>query len=186
MTRWGWLGLAASALGWRGPVAVGLWWILGAWRRRRAPRNAAVDGDVDQLAALVLIALSASHTLAGALDAAPAEVGGFVGSEAADLLRRSRLVGLSRALAETEGALSPFTLQLARAQVTGAPMVGAIGAFLDTRRAAMRSGLMESARTLPVRLIVPVALFLLPGFVVLVMGPFVADQVADLTMPVVP
>lgn len=161
-------------------------WTFRVWRNRRSNLRPLDDSDIDQLAALLVIGLSASHTLAGAMDAAAREVGGPVRAEVDDLLRRSRVSGLARALAETEGPLALLTGQLARAHITGAPMIGAVAAFLDTRRAAARAGLMESARTLPVRLIVPVALFLLPGFIVLLMGPFIAAQVAELSTPVMP
>ncbi len=161
-------------------------WMLRVWRDRRSSIRPVEDSDIDQLAALLVIGLSASHTLAGAMEAAAREVGGPVRGEVEDLLRRSRASGLARALAETDGPLALLAGQLARAHITGAPMIGAVTAFLDTRRAAVRAGLIESARTLPVRLIVPVALFLLPGFIVLLMGPFIAAQVADLTAPVMP
>lgn len=172
--------MASSAIGWRGPLGVALVWAMKAWRARRRIDRPVGEGDVDQLAALVVIGLTASHTLAGALEAAAVQLGAPIEAEVEDLLRRGKAKGLAGALAETEGPLSPLTRQLSRAQVTGAPMAGAVAAFLDTRRAAVRAGLMESARTLPVRLIVPVSLFLLPGFVVLLMGPFVLDQVAGL------
>jgi hypothetical protein len=175
----GWLVMAAVAIGWRGLlglIAIGCWQ---AWRRPSG-RARLESHDVDRLAALLVICLSASHNLAGAFRTAADELGGPVESAVDELLGRARIAGLSRALAETDGELSELAGQLARAQVTGAPMVPAISAFLETRRSAVRSRIMESARTLPVRLIVPVTLLLLPGFVLIAFGPFALDQVAGL------
>jgi hypothetical protein len=97
-----------------------------------------------------------------------------------DLLRRARSRGFARALAETEGPLSELAGQLAKGIVTGAPAVSTLSAFLEDRRSRHRGVILEQARTLPVRLIIPVALLLLPGFVALVVGPFVVDQVSGL------
>ncbi len=180
MSRLGWLVMASAGLGWRGLGAALVLLTFGRLRRRWTKPDVVGDEAVDHLAALVVIGLSASMTLPAALENAARETGGAVTDEVGDLLRRARHRGVARALAETEGPLSDLATQLAQAQVTGAPMVGAVTAFLSTRRSATRSRLLERARTLPVRLIVPVALFLLPGFIVLVMGPYVIDQLGEL------
>jgi Flp pilus assembly protein TadB len=185
MTRWGWLMLASVALGWRGAVVSLALLSVGRFRVRRRP-EVITDEAVDQLSALLVIGLSASMTLNNALEVAASEVGGAVEFEVGDLLRRARLGGTARALAETEGPLADLATQLAQAQVSGAPMVAAVSAFLSTRRSAARARLLERARTLPVRLIVPVALLLLPGFVVLVIGPYIIDQFAGLIVTGLP
>ncbi|MGF1665648.1 MAG: type II secretion system F family protein [Acidimicrobiia bacterium] len=186
MSRWGWLVMASAGLGWRGLGAALVLLTIGRLRRRRRRHDVVGDEAVDHLAALVVIGLSASMTLPAALESAALETGGAVADEVADVLRRARHRGVARALAETEGPLADLATQLAQAQVTGAPMVGAVTAFLATRRATARSKLLERARTLPVRLIVPVALLLLPGFIVLVMGPYVIEQVGDLIVSPMP
>lgn len=180
MIRWGWVGMGALALGWRGALAVTAI-VVGARIRRRRRRTPMLDAtQVDELAALVVIGLSAAMSLPNALAAAAEECGGAAATEVADLMRRSAHRGFARALAETTGPLGELTGQLAQAQVTGAPMLGAVTAFLATRRTAARARALERARTLPVKLIVPLALLLLPGFLILVMGPYIADQVAGL------
>jgi hypothetical protein len=178
--------MASAGLGWRGFGAALALLALGHTRRRRWSQDVVRDEAVDHLAALVVIGLSASMTLPAALENAARETGGAVADEVADLLRRARHRGVARALAETEGALADLATQLAQAQVTGAPMVGAVTAFLSTRRATARSKLLERARTLPVRLIIPVALLLLPGFIVLVMGPYLIDQLGELIVSPLP
>jgi Flp pilus assembly protein TadB len=172
--------MASAGLGWRGLGAALTLLTIGRLRRGRRHNEVVADEAVDHLAALMVIGLSASMALPAAFESAARETGGAVADEVADLLRRASHRGFARALAETEGPLGDLATQLAQAQVTGAPMVGAVTAFLTTRRAATRSKLLERARTLPVRLIVPVALLLLPGFIVLVMGPYVIDQLGDL------
>lgn len=180
MIRWGWLGMGAFALGWRGALA-SLVVVAGARLRHRGRRPPTLDdAQVDELAALVVIGLSAAMSLPNALAAAAEECGGAVATEVADLLRRGAHRGFARALAETAGPLGELTSQLAQAQVTGAPMMGAVTAFLATRRAATRARALEQARTLPVKLIIPLALLLLPGFLILVMGPYIADQIGGL------
>jgi hypothetical protein len=171
--------MASAAAGWRGVAAFLIWSALRAARLRRAGPPLS-ESDVDDLAALLVIGLSASRTLAGALEDASLQLGDATRGEVVDLLRRARIRGLAAALAETDGPLAPLASQLARAQISGAPMVDAVAAFLQTRRGVVRSTLLESARTLPVRLIVPVTLLLLPGFVLLLMGPFIVEQVGQL------
>jgi pilus assembly protein TadC len=180
MIRWGWIVMGALAVGWRGALGTVVV-VVGARLRHRVRRTPGLgDAEVDQVAALVVIGLSASMSLANALAAAAEECGGAAATEVADLLRRASHRGFARALAETSGPLGELTSQLAQAQVTGAPMVGAVTAFLATRRAAARARALERARTLPVKLIVPLALLLLPGFLILVMGPYIADQIGGL------
>jgi len=177
--------MASVAAGWRGVLATLLWLAVRTLRPRRAI-EALTDREVDDLAALLVIGLGASRTLAGALEESSLQLGEPVRSEVDDLLRRARLKGLASALAETAGPLSPLAAQLTRAQLSGAPMVDAVSAFLQTRRSVVRAGLLESARTLPVRLIVPVTLLLLPGFVLLLMGPFVVEQIGQLVGSSIP
>ncbi|MDH5293588.1 MAG: type II secretion system F family protein [Acidimicrobiia bacterium] len=178
----GWLVVAAASLGWRGVVGVALWWAMRWLRQTRSRTDQPLD--IDGLSVLVVIGLSASLSLHAALEAASKELG--EPPELVDLLRRARRAGLARALAETEGPLAELATQLARAQVTGAPIALAVAAYLETQRSAQRASLLEAARTLPVKLIIPLALCLLPGFVLLVVGPFVLDQFIDLELELVP
>jgi len=174
--------VAAASLGWRGVVGVALWWAMRWLRQTRSRTDQPLD--IDGLSVLVVIGLSASLSLHAALEAASKELG--EPPELVDLLRRARRAGLARALAETEGPLAELATQLARAQVTGAPIALAVAAYLETQRSAQRASLLEAARTLPVKLIIPLALCLLPGFVLLVVGPFVLDQFIDLELELVP
>lgn len=178
MSLWWWLTMTWATAGPSGLVAGAAWFGFRRFRSRRL--RPTQPGEVTDLAALVAIGISAGHTVVGALELAAGELGGRVNEDVVALLRRSRVTGLAAALADTGGPLGELTGHLARAQVTGAPAAAAVEAFLHTRRSDERARVMQRARTLPVRLIIPVALLLLPGFVALVIGPLVIEQLDGL------
>jgi pilus assembly protein TadC len=70
----------------------------------------------------------------------------------------------------------------ARATLTGASLVDALSALVAETRAARRAAALADARRLSVRLLFPLALLILPGFVVLVAGPVVIDGIARLDL----
>jgi pilus assembly protein TadC len=75
--------------------------------------------------------------------------------------------------------------RLAHAQLSGASVSGAVAAFLEERRSARRAAASEAGRTLPVKLMLPLGLLILPGFILLFAGPLVLLSMSDLlgTMP---
>jgi hypothetical protein len=172
--------LAAASFGWRG-LLIGAVSVAVARFPRRRRRPGVRHEEVDHLATLVLIGLAAGSSVPVALRSAGAELSEAVAAEVEDLVRRSKLNGLAQALAETTGPLAELATTLARASVTGAPSGLAIEAFLATRRGEARARLLERARTLPVRLVIPLALLLLPGFLAMVLGPTIADQLSATT-----
>ena len=64
--------------------------------------------------------------------------------------------------------------------MTGAPVRAALDAFISTLHDARRFQAVEEARTIGVKLIVPLTLLLLPGFLALVVAPFVLEQMEGL------
>lgn len=150
----------------------------GAARARRQP-----EGDVVELGRLLLLALSAGLPTAAALSLAAGRLGGPLAGEVGDLLRRARVRGLAAALADTGSSLGELSARLARAHLSGASVQQAVEAFLHVRLADERARRLEQARALPVKLIVPVSLLLLPGFVLLVFGPTFLDQIVGLLDP---
>jgi pilus assembly protein TadC len=52
--------------------------------------------------------------------------------------------------------------------------------FITDRRATRRADTLERLRRLPVALTVPLALLILPGFIILTLGPTVASIVKQL------
>ena len=95
---------------------------------------------------------------AAALRRSAAEVGGEVGATVEQVLRRARRDGLAAALGGVDGELRPLATALARAQLTGAALIPAVTAHVDERRAMARVRAINEARTLSVRLVVPLAL----------------------------
>ncbi len=106
--------------------------------------------------------------------------------EISSLLRRSARLGMAEALRGHEGRLGRLTLLLARAHVTGASISDAVQTFVNERRDDERAADLEAARKLPVKLTIPLALLILPGFVVLTVGPSVLDAARRLLGPVLP
>ncbi len=102
------------------------------------------------------------------------------------MLRQARRSGLARALGGCSGRGARFYLLLARAQTTGASIAGAVASFVDERRQEDRARSLEAARKLPVKLTIPLALLILPGFVALTVGPSVLTTVRSIFGPVVP
>jgi len=125
------------------------------------------------LAEMVGLALSAGLTLSQALRAARSHVHPQLGREVDDLLRRAVHGGLATALAAAGGHAHRLYVVAARAVVTGAPLAPAVDSFLREAVAEQRAVRLEAARRLPVRLMLPLALLILPGFVLLTVGPTV-------------
>lgn len=151
--------------------------ILGRWGRRRRPRPV----DALPLAVRLLVLVGAGLPLSAALEAAAGAT-----SEVAAALRRSRRVGTPAALAAMTGPLAPLLSRLGEAAASGAPLEPAIRAYIDGERRHRHTGAIERARRLPVRLMIPMTLLVLPGFVVMVYGPAVVALVADLIGPLAP
>lgn len=103
-----------------------------------------------------------------------------------DILSRANRHGLTRSLVETTGPLGDLAERLAKAQVTGAPVGPALEAFIATLHDARRFQAVEEARTIGVKLIVPLTLLLLPGFLALVVAPYVLEQLQELLGVAIP
>jgi len=157
------------------------------WRarlRRRRLDSAAADADVMVLAELVGMGISAGLSVGLALQSAADRVHSTLRGEVATLLRRAHPMGLAAALASAQGRARPLWLCMARATVTGAPLAGSLAAFVATRRSAAHALRIAAARRLPIRLMLPVAMLILPGFVMLTLGPALLSALSDLSFPI--
>lgn len=152
--------------------------LLIRWPLRLPRRLRSAPVDLGAMARLLLIALTSGMPLAGALELAGshAQVSSVVGV----VLRRARMVGLAAALAEAPAPLRPLTIRLARAHTTGAPVADTVAAFIEEERTERRAAMLSRINRLPVTLVVPLALLILPGFVLLTLGPTVAGVITDL------
>jgi tight adherence protein C len=146
-------------------------------RRREA---ADAERDVVVLADLVALGLSAGLGLPEALREAARWVSPPLAAELRRVLRAVRSSGAAAALAGESGRAALLYRSVAAAVASGGPLVGVVEGFAAERRHAEHARSMEAARRLPVRLLVPLALLILPGFVVLAVGPALLDSLARL------
>ena len=144
--------------------------------------RARAEHDAVALAELVGLGLTAGLSFMAALEAAACEVGPPLADEVHDVIRRSRHRGIAAALEESGGAARRLYLLAARATVTGAPVAVAVRAYVAEQRDADRARALGAARRLPVQLLFPLALLILPGFMVLTIGPALLGALERLGM----
>lgn len=152
------------------------------WARLNRPARAE-SSRIDHLGQVLFVALSAGLSVAAALDFAADEVGPAAAGEVRSVLRNARYQGLAVALAGAHGTAGRLFAVLARAQLTGASAVKAMASFVDEERRDRRARAVEAAQRLPIKLTVPLALLILPGFVLLTFGPTVIATVQRLLGP---
>jgi hypothetical protein len=134
--------------------------LLARWRARQ-PKG---TDDRLLLADLAAIGLSAGLTFSGALTAAA----DHVSEETAIAVRRGLRSGDGRG---AEGAAQELFALADRALVTGAPLLASIDGYVHSLRRDERAAAVERARRLPVKLLFPLALLILPGFLLLTVAP---------------
>ena len=146
--------------------------------RLRARRSEAdAHADVVTLAELCALGLAAGLDFAGALRRASEALSPGVQADVAGVLRRASTVGLATALAGEPGRCRRLFRLAARAVDTGAPVRSAVEAFIDDATADERARSLASMRRLPVKLLFPLAFLILPGFIVLTVGPALLGSV---------
>lgn len=143
-------------------------------------KHQAASVDVDTTARLLLIGLTAGLAMTAAMETAANHLEGDSATELRQVMRNARVHGLATALTAAAGPSKRLFHRLARAQVTGSAATGTIATFIAERRAVKRGETMQRLRRLPVTLTVPLALLILPGFVLLTLGPTVAAIVEQL------
>jgi hypothetical protein len=139
---------------------------------RRVTRNH--DADDALLADLTVLGLSAGLTFPVAAGAAADIVDG---DSSTQLRRALRLRGTVDAGTEGDPALM---IVARRALSTGAPLIPAVSGYASRLRDEERSRQLSAARRLPVKLLFPLALLILPGFLVLTIGPAVLGSLERL------
>lgn len=177
------LGLVAGfpvALG-VGAVAVGA---LAFRRGIRSNRERAEQAD-EELLTIDLIALGVGGglTFHQAVGFAAASVGGIMRSRIHDRLRRSHhrhVVGLEPP-AEGDPIEDVFDVA-ARSAASGVPLQPALLSLAGTARAERTAADAARLARLPVKLLFPLALLILPGFVLMTVGPTVISGLSRLTL----
>jgi len=152
------------------------------WRRAAAVTRRSGDADADSvlLADLVALGVASGKTIRGALEAARPHLHPDLALEVDGLLAGMDRIGSAPALLGAAGRLADLGRVVAAAVASGAPVVAAIAAHADRVRHTRHSERVAAARRLPVRLLLPLALLILPGFVVLAVGPAVLQALARL------
>lgn len=152
------------------------------WQKARSARleGKRADGDVALLADLLVLGLTAGLSLRAAISAAAPHVHDGLKTDLDDLVAAVDERGMAAGLTAAGGRLEGLTRVAAGAAVSGAPLGTAITAFARARRHEEHAARMAAARRLPVRLLLPLALLILPGFVVLAVGPAVLEGLARL------
>lgn len=168
-----------------GAAVIAAAWLVG-WRnrlkrRRVSTRQAAAD--VARLGELVGLGLTAGLSLHAALANAGQYVGSELQAEVDGVLRGARRSGLAATLSETQGAGQDLYRVTARAVSTGAPLGPAVDSFVHERLGTERAEWLAQARRLPVRLMVPLALLILPGFVLMTLAPALSSTLDRLVFP---
>ncbi|HEY6628962.1 MAG TPA: hypothetical protein VI193_08260 [Acidimicrobiia bacterium] len=97
--------------------------------------------------------------------------------------RVATVKGLTSTVDECRGEVRRLVAQLARAQKSGSAVADAVRAMLDADIAAERSRRLERARSLPIRLIIPITLFVLPGLVLLLYAPSLLRLFSEISGP---
>ncbi len=152
----------------------------------RKPRDSRSVVDMQAIAGALVVGAAAGLSLQGSLERARAAVGAGERAELEGLLRDARYLGLAAALGRSKGYASPLFDRLARAQVSGAPLAETVAAFAAEERETRRAARIESARKLPVRMTIPLALLVLPGFLLLTAGPAAVGSFQRMLGPLLP
>jgi hypothetical protein len=114
------------------------------------------------------------------MEEAVRDLRGPLAGEVTRVLRDGRRVGMAAALTRATGGGSQLYRISDRAVRTGAPLGQAIEALADELRHEDHARRMAAARRLPVRLLIPLALLILPGFVLALVGPALVTSLARL------
>lgn len=143
-------------------------------RRRQRP-----DPPIRLVLLLLLVQLRSGSSVLAALIAVSGALPSYLSLRR--VARVAQVSGLVSAIGQGDDQLRPVLAQLSRAQRSGASLSGAVRRMLEAELATERTSRLAKARTLPVRLMVPVTLFMLPGMVLLLYAPSLLAMFDDLT-----
>ena len=176
-------GLAVAVVG--GPfivvtlgAGVGL---VALWRRARQADRSARRSKDDELLCVEITSLcvAAGLTFREAATRAGMSVGGSAGRDLVEEVRRST-VG-----AGTRTGVSGIDTMLAEAErsaVTGAPLARSLDSLASSLRSEQATLARERVAKLPVKLLFPLALLILPGFVLMTVGPAVLSGLSRIAL----
>jgi hypothetical protein len=164
-------------------VAVLVALLLAANRLPARRRRAAMDVDGDGAARLVLLALRAGESVHGALALAAEEADPATSAGLRRVAHVARASGLAAALLDADPSLGPMLEVLARAEAVGSPVAAELAGHLRQSDRDRHMAAVARARSAPVRLALPLTLLILPGVVLMTVGPSILSTIADLVEP---
>lgn len=147
--------------------------VLVRWRRP----SARLAASRRLILVLLLVEVRSGVSVLAALQRVASHVGGD--PELNTVARVATVGGLTTALAEAPPRLRPVVAQLARAQRSGSSLSDAIRSMIEQDIAAEKAARMARAKTLPVRLMIPVTLLMLPGLVLMLYAPTLLQLLGD-------
>ncbi|MGH3649925.1 MAG: type II secretion system F family protein [Acidimicrobiia bacterium] len=155
-----------------GGLAPGVW-------RRITRRRSAPETSITLVLLLVLVEIRSGLSVLAALIEVSDALPGY--ESLRRVARVARVSGLVASLRYADSRLRPVVAQLARTQRSGASLSGAVRRMLESELATDRARRIARARTLPVRLMLPVTLLMLPGLVLALYAPSLLGMFEDLT-----
>lgn len=169
-------------------IALLVVWRWVATRGVRAPSNALhrrrpkakSPGDVVLLADLIVLGLSAGLTAPMAFAEAAEKMPPDLRLEVRSVLRMLVPQGAAAGMTAATGRAARIYRLAARSMASGAPLLESLRSLADELRRDAREAELTAARRLPVRLLFPLTLLILPGFVILIVGPALLSAAARL------
>jgi pilus assembly protein TadC len=152
---------------------------LGSIARSRRGR-AEAEADVALLADLTALGLRSGLAIRSALEIGAERVAPSLRAEVAGVGAAIDRSGTAVALSAAQGMARGLYSTVASASASGAPIEAAVTSFAAERRAEAHAHHLADLRRLPVRMLLPLALLVLPGFALLVVGPALVESLSRL------
>lgn len=153
-----------------GAAVVGGWLVL--FRKATLRRSTGISpDDVVAFGELVSLAMSSGASPIAAVSAARKYGPASIAGEVDRILRRSSAGHAAAVFRGHVGAVTPIITPIGHALATGAPLGLRVEVALTELRADVHASKVARLRRLPVRLLFPLTLLILPGFMVLTLGP---------------
>lgn len=168
--------IPTAATGFLGWAVMRFMRAVAATRDDRAVEQAALE-----VAELVGLGLAGGLSVAAAHRVALEHCPDGVQPALRGLIRSMDQNGVVPALAADRGPTAAASGVLVTATASGAPVLPALEAHIRQEHHRRHTEAVEEARRLPIRLLIPLTLLVLPGFVLIVVGPTVIDSLARLS-----
>ena len=151
-----------------------------AARRGASRRRLTLDAEQDELVALDLIAIGVAGgaSVSHAMEIARSVVGPDVGGDLAHITRH-RAAGIG--CEPRTGGLQSMVDAVRRSEAMGTSLAPELAAIAAAARSERHVAARERLARLPVKLLFPLALLTLPGFMLMTVGPVVLASLLRLT-----